>query len=100
MHDIYTGVVLLRLPDGAARKFVDATRVYFADLNATEIADYIASGEPFGKAGAYAIQGLGGRFVKRIEGSYFSVMGLPLGRIYQELRKFQKETASSRTHFT
>ncbi|HEY4739550.1 MAG TPA: Maf family protein [Candidatus Acidoferrales bacterium] len=98
MHDIYTGVVLLRLPDGAARKFVDVTRVYFADLSAAEIADYIASGEPFGKAGAYAIQGLGGRFVKRIEGSYFNVMGLPLGRIYQELRKFQEETASAPTH--
>lgn len=98
MHDIYTGVVLLRLPDGAARKFVDVTRVYFADLNATEIADYIASGEPFGKAGAYAIQGLGGRFVKRIEGCYFNVMGLPLGRIYQELQKFPEEAAPTRTH--
>jgi septum formation protein len=98
MHDIYTGVVLLRLPDGAERKFVDMTRVFFADLNSTEIADYVASGEPFGKAGAYAIQGLGGRFVKRIEGSYFNVMGLPLGRIYQELRKFEEETTPARAH--
>lgn len=97
MHDIYTGVVLLHLPDRAERKFVDVTRVYFADLNATEMADYIASGEPFGKAGAYAIQGLGGRFVKRIEGCYFNVMGLPLGRIYQELQKFH-EAVPAQTH--
>jgi septum formation protein len=99
-HDIYTGVALLRLPDGAERIFVDVTRVDFADLNATEIADYVASGEPFGKAGGYAIQGLGGRFVKRIEGCYFNVMGMPVGRIYQELRKFQEDTVPARTHLT
>ena len=99
-HDIFTGVALLRLPDGVERIFVDVTRVDFAELSATEIADYVASGEPFGKAGGYAIQGLGGKFVKRIEGCYFNVMGMPLGRIYQELRKLKKETASTRTRFT
>lgn len=98
-HDIYTGVALLRLPDGVERILADVTRVDFADLSAREIADYVASGEPFGKAGGYAIQGLGGRFVKRIEGCYFNVMGMPLGRIYQELRKIQEETAAARTNF-
>jgi septum formation protein len=97
-HDIYTGVALLRLPDGVERIFVDVTRVDFAELSAKEIADYVASGEPFGKAGGCAIQGLGGRFVKRIEGCYFNVMGMPLGRIYQELRKIQEETAAARAH--
>jgi septum formation protein len=99
-HDIYTGVALLRLPDGVERILVDVTRVDFAELSVQEIADYVASGEPFGKAGGYAIQGLGGRFVKRIEGCYFNVMGMPLGRIYQELRKIQEETAPARTHLT
>jgi nucleoside triphosphate pyrophosphatase len=46
---------------------------------------YLASGEPFNKAGAYAIQGLGGRFVPRIDGCYFNVVGLPLARLYHEL---------------
>ena len=99
-HDIHTGVALLRLPDGVERIFADVTRVDFADLSAKEIADYVASGEPFGKAGGYAIQGLGGRFVKRIEGCYFNVMGMPLGRVYQQLRKVQEGTAPPRTHFT
>jgi septum formation protein len=99
-HDIYTGVALLRSPDGIERIFADVTRVYFADLSAKEIADYVATGEPFGKAGGYAIQGLGGKFVNRIEGCYFNVMGMPLGRVYQELRKIRDETAPARTHFT
>lgn len=98
-HEIYTGVALLHLPDRFARIFVDVTRVDIAELNAAEIADYVASGETFGKAGGYAIQGLAGRFVKRIEGCYFNVMGLPLARIYEELRKFQEETAPTQTHF-
>ena len=98
-HDIYTGVALLRLPEGVERIFTDVTRVDFADLNPKEIADYVASGEPFGKAGGYAIQGLGGRFVKRIDGCWFNVMGLPLARIYEELPKFQEETAPTQTHF-
>ncbi len=85
-HEVHTGVALLRLPDGFRRIFDDVTSVEFANLNATEIADYISSGEPFGKAGGYAIQGLAGRFVKRIEGCYFNVMGLPIAHIYHELQ--------------
>jgi septum formation protein len=50
-----------------------------------EIDDYVATGEPAGKAGGYAIQGLGGRFVRRVSGSYFNVMGLPVARLYEEL---------------
>lgn len=54
------------------------TRVRFRDLTDAEIKNYIASGEPMGKAGSYAVQGVGGVFVERIEGSYSGVMGLPL----------------------
>jgi len=88
-HDIHTGAVLLRLPDGATRRFCAVTRVEFANLDSSEISDYVASGEPFGKAGGYAIQGIGGKFVKRIEGCYFNVMGLPLSRIYEEIRHLE-----------
>jgi len=87
-HEVYTGVGLLQLPSRAMRTFEEITRVEFAPMYATEIAQYIASSEPFGKAGGYAIQGLGGKFVKRIEGCYFNVMGLPLARLYAELRTF------------
>jgi septum formation protein len=86
MHEIHTGVALLQLPDERMQVFEEVTRVDFARLSPEEIADYVASGESLDKAGAYAIQGRGGKFVTRIDGCYFNVMGLPLGRIYQELR--------------
>ena len=57
----------------------------FANLSPEQIADYIASGEPFGKAGAYGIQGLGGAFIPSIEGSYSGIMGLPLYETQQLL---------------
>jgi len=85
-HEIYTGVALLQLPEGRMRVFTEVTSVDFAPLTPEEISDYVASGESLDKAGSYAIQGRGGKFVKRIDGCYFNVMGLPLGRIYQELR--------------
>lgn len=84
-HEVHTGMALLRLPDGAARVREEVALVEFAAMTAREIADYVATGEPSGKAGAYAVQGLGGRFVKRINGSYFNVMGLPVARLYEEL---------------
>lgn len=52
-----------------------------------EIRDYIAGGEPMDKAGAYAIQGLGAKFIQKIEGDYNNVVGLPIGRIYQEIKR-------------
>ena len=85
-HEIHTGVALLQLPDERMQVFEEITRVDFARLSPDEIAEYVASGESLDKAGAYAIQGRGGKFVTRIDGCYFNVMGLPLGRIYQELR--------------
>lgn len=84
-HEVHTGMALLRLPDGAVRILEEVTLVEFAPMTAREIEDYVASGEPCDKAGAYAVQGLGGRFVRRIGGSYFNVMGLPVARLYEEL---------------
>ena len=80
-HAVHTGLALIRLPDQELREAVETTRVTFAALRREEILQYLASGEPFDKAGAYAIQGRGGRFIPRIEGCYFNVVGLPLARL-------------------
>jgi septum formation protein len=73
--------------------FVEKTRVEFVRLSDKEIDGYVRTREPFDKAGAYAIQGLGVKFVRRIEGCYFNVMGLPLARVYEELQKFTRADA-------
>jgi septum formation protein len=75
-HDVFTGVALA-WPGGIVAD-VDRTRVWMNALTETDIASYLATGEPFDKAGAYGIQGRAGAFVERIEGSYSGVMGLPL----------------------
>jgi septum formation protein len=81
-HYVVTGIHILRLPDGAGRSAVETTAVTFARLDQKEIDAYVASGEPFDKAGGYAIQGRAGRYIPRIEGCYFNVVGLPLARLY------------------
>jgi len=86
-HHVHTGIFLLRLPGNATRAAVENSAVTFAPLNEEEIDAYVASGEPMGKAGAYAIQGIAGRYIPRIEGCYFNVVGLPLGRVYALLRE-------------
>jgi len=84
-HRVVTSVATIRLPDRAAKIATESTRVHFARLTASEIADYVATQEPLDKAGAYAIQGLAGRFIDRIEGCYFNVVGLPLALLYRML---------------
>src|SRR5580658_1995759 len=84
-HAVVTGVTLIRLPDAERRSFVESTFVYFAQLSAEEITRCLATGEPHDKAGAYAIQGRAGRYIPRIEGDYFNVVGLPLARVTQAL---------------
>ena len=64
----------------------ESTRVSFVALDEREIEDYVASGEPMDKAGAYAIQGLASKFIDRIEGCYFNVMGLPLALVYKHMK--------------
>jgi septum formation protein len=86
-HSVLTGVTVVRLPDVERRRFVETTHVHFAPIPAEEITRYVASGEPFDKAGAYGIQGRAGRFVPRIEGCYFNIVGLPLARLCQELKE-------------
>jgi septum formation protein len=81
-HFVLTGIFVLRLPDGATRSAVERTAVTFAPLDPSEIEAYVTSGEPFDKAGGYAIQGRAGRYIPRIEGCYFNVVGLPLARLH------------------
>jgi septum formation protein len=75
-HRVVTAVAVAAR--GRSRLLVSVSRVTFAPIAADRIARYVAGGEPFGKAGAYAIQGSAGAFVTRIEGSYTGIMGLPL----------------------
>lgn len=84
-HSVITGVTLIRLPDVERRQFVETTQVHFARIPDEEILRYLATGEPFDKAGSYAIQGRAGRYVPRIEGCYFNIVGLPLARLCHEL---------------
>jgi septum formation protein len=85
-HEVLTGVAVVRVPDSQQIVDVERTRVTFLQLSDREIEDYVATGEPFGKAGAYGIQRIGGRFVSRVDGCYFNVMGLPISKIWQMLR--------------
>lgn len=84
-HSVLTGVCLVRLPDAERISFVESTLVQFAPLSEEEITRYLATGEPHDKAGAYAIQGYAARYIPRIEGCYFNVVGLPLARLQQAL---------------
>jgi septum formation protein len=83
-HEVLTGICLRR--GGHAIRDCATTGVVFAALSDAEIDEYVASGEPMDKAGAYAIQGLASKFVERIDGDYFNVMGLPVALVYRLLR--------------
>jgi nucleoside triphosphate pyrophosphatase len=85
-HRVITGVCIVRAPATVLAWTHETTSVAFRNLTDDEIEDYIASGEPFDKAGGYAIQGLASRFVPRIEGCYFNVVGLPIPRVYEILK--------------
>lgn len=75
-HEVHTGVCLIT-PDGQRHLHHECSRVHFIGLTEEQIAAYVATGEPFGKAGAYAIQGTAGMFIDTIEGSFSNVIGLP-----------------------
>jgi septum formation protein len=89
-HRVVTGVCLVLAPAQIEAVAHETTMVKFRDLEEGEIRDYVGSGEPMDKAGAYAIQGLASRFVTRIEGCYFNVVGLPVPIIYGLLKPLLK----------
>src|SRR5579862_9699866 len=88
VHEVHTGLAVIRMPQKIERVVEEVTSVQFAQLSDAEIDAYIATGEPFDKAGAYGIQSLGGRYVTRVDGCYFNVMGMPLGRLWDTLKEF------------
>ncbi len=87
-HTVLTGFTILDSGSGKAVSKVVESKVYFKKLKDEEIDDYVRSGEPLDKAGAYGIQGLGSRLVDRVEGDYYNVVGLPLYALVKELIKF------------
>ena len=87
IHEVLTAVAITVNPQEAPICIVQVSKVQFADLSQDQINTYIASGEPFGKAGAYGIQGLGGAFIPSIQGSYSGIMGLPLYETAQLLKR-------------
>ncbi len=101
-HHVLTGLCLLSPPAKwpCTRSHlqsdirVASTSVRFLELTEEEVENYVASGEPFGKAGAYAIQGLASKFIQTIQGCYFNVVGLPVSLLYEMLNRFRSATPS------
>ena len=87
-HEVVTGVALVDARTEREIVWSETTQVYFRELHGTEINAYIASGEASDKAGAYGIQGRGAAFVRRIEGCYFNVVGLPLASLVEHFLIF------------
>jgi septum formation protein len=81
-HEVLTGVAVVRV-GGQSRVAHETTRVRFAEMTASEIDWYISTGEAYGKAGAYGIQGKASLFIEEIEGDYFNIMGLPIRLAYE-----------------
>lgn len=88
-HEVITGIAVIA-PDGRRLAEAERTRVYVRDLSGEEIARYVGTGEPFGKAGAYAIQGYAAPFIQRIEGCYFNVVGLPVSLLFTMLSMLER----------
>ena len=80
-HHVYTGITAINTRSGRILRNVDKTRVHLVPMTEQEIDAYVATGEPLDKAGAYGIQGMGGMFVDRIDGSYSNVVGLPMSML-------------------
>ena len=89
VHDVITGVTLIYVNHGERKQvsFYEKTEVSVYDLTDEEIETYVATGEPMDKAGAYAIQGYFGKYIKGINGEYANVVGLPIARLYYEIKK-------------
>jgi len=86
-HEVLTGVAIVKRDTADIKVARQRTEVKFAAMSDQEIEMYVATGEPMDKAGAYAIQGVGARYIEEIRGEYFNVMGLPLRLLYELLTK-------------
>lgn len=93
VHHVITGVTLLLLPENKQITFSETTRVQFRKLSKAEIQVYIATGEPWDKAGAYGIQGEGALLVHSIDGDYNNVVGFPLTSFYKNAQRLLAEVS-------
>lgn len=91
IHQVYTGVTIIWNQEGNTRvsSFIQMTNVELYHMSEEQIQDYIATEEPYDKAGGYAIQGYFARYVKQIGGDYNNVVGLPIGKLYQILNSLE-----------
>lgn len=100
VHDVITGVAMV-FPSKTSLPVTDVrvsfTRVYFRPMTKAQIQEYVLSGEPFDKAGGYGIQGLASKFVERIEGCYFNVVGLPIALVCEMLEQQHSSLSTRRT---
>jgi septum formation protein len=87
-HEVITGICLQRGEERIRDHAV--TAVWFAPMSTAEVDDYVSSGEPMDKAGAYAVQGAASKFIPRIEGCYFNVVGLPIALVYRHYLKLTR----------
>lgn len=90
-HEVYTGLTLINTKTGKRIQRVNCTRVHFVELSDEEIRAYVATKEPLDKAGAYGIQGQGGMFIDRIDGSYSNVVGLPMAVLRSMLKDMNED---------
>lgn len=92
-HQVFTGVTILYKKQGGLKSetFYDKTTVYTYPISDKEIDEYIMTGEPMDKAGSYGIQGIGAKFIKKIDGDYNNVVGLPVSKIYQKIKEIENE---------
>lgn len=91
-HQVFTGVSIISCGEEGAMSILnhaEETKVFVHKMSEQEIREYILTGEPMDKAGAYGIQGRFAAYIERIDGDYFNVVGLPIAHVYQSLKKFR-----------
>ncbi len=88
-HTVYTSLAVIKSSCNKSLVDLSKTKVYFAKMSDKDIEDYVKTGEPLDKAGSYGIQGKGARFIQKIEGDFYSVMGLPINILDKMLRKIE-----------
>ncbi len=86
-HEVYTGVAIVNKQKNISLTFTELTKVYFKNISDQEINWYVETKEPLDKAGSYGIQGKGSILIEKIEGDFYNVMGFPISKFYEEMKK-------------